>query len=63
MQDYPTKDYYVRWGKPVGKDEPSGVILLTVRLEDEILENNKLKGALSVNLYVQGATNYITNWH
>jgi hypothetical protein len=57
------KDYYVRWGKPVGKDEPSGVILLTVRFEDEILENNKLKGALSVNLYVQGATNYITNWH
>ncbi len=56
------KDYYVRWGKPMGKEEPSGVVLLTVRFEGEILENHKLKGALSVNLYVQGATNYLINW-
>jgi hypothetical protein len=56
------KDFYARWGKPVGKDESSGVVLLTVRFEGEILENNKLKGALSVNIYIQGATNYIINY-
>ncbi len=57
------KDFYARWGRPVGKAESSGVVLLTVRFEDEILTNGMLKGTLSVNIYVQGATNYVTKWH
>ena len=56
------KDFYARWGKPVGKDESSGVVLLTVRFENDILNNGKLKGTLSVNIYIQGATNYIINY-
>ncbi|MBM4054895.1 MAG: hypothetical protein FJ264_09560 [Planctomycetes bacterium] len=58
------KDFYARWGKPAGKEESSNVVLLTVRFEDTIVEsnNNSLKGSLSVNIYVQGANNYIINW-
>ncbi|MDR4509292.1 MAG: hypothetical protein MRJ65_13875 [Candidatus Brocadiaceae bacterium] len=56
------KDFYVRWGTPAGKEEPSGVVLLTVRFGDTISEGGSLKGSLSVNVYVQGATNYIINW-
>ena len=55
-------EIYARWGQPVGKDETAEVILLTVRFDDEIAENGKLKGSLSVNIYVEGATNYIVNW-
>ena len=56
------KEVYARWGKPVGKDEKAEVVLLTIRFDDVIAENGKLKGSLSVNIYVEGATNYIVNW-
>jgi len=37
-------------------------VSLTVRFEDEIAEQGKLNGSLSVNLYVEGATSYVMNW-
>jgi len=56
------KEVYARWGEPVGKDETAEVVLLTVKFDDEIAEDGKLKGSLSMNLYVEGATNYIQDW-
>ena len=53
---------YARWGEPAGKDEKAEVVLLTVRFDDEIAENGKLKGSLSVNIYVEGATNFVQTW-
>lgn len=56
------KEVYARWGEPAGKDEKAEVALLTVRFDDEIAENGKLKGSLAVNIYVEGATNYVQAW-
>ena len=56
------KEVYARWGEPAGKDETAEVVLLTVKFDDEIAEDGKLKGSLSVNMYVEGATNYIQDW-
>lgn len=62
-EDLPgVKEVYARWGEPAGKDEKAEVALLNVRFDDEIAENGKLKGSLSVNIYVEGATNYVQNW-
>jgi len=56
------KELYARWGEPVGKDETAEVVLLTVKFEDEIEDQGKLKGSLSVNFFVEGAANYVLNW-
>ena len=56
------KEIYASWGHPVGKEETAEVVLLTVRFDDEIEEQGKLKGSLSVNVYVEGATSYVVNW-
>jgi hypothetical protein len=56
------KEVYARWGEPAGKDEKAEVVSLTIRFDDEIAENGKLKGSLSVNIYVEGATNYVLTW-
>ncbi len=56
------KEVYARWGQPVGKEETAEVVLLTVKFDDKIEEQGKLKGTLSVNVYVEGATSYVVNW-
>ena len=56
------KEIYARWGEPAGKDEKAEVVSLTVRFDGEIADQGKLKGSLSVNLYVEGATSYVMNW-
>ncbi len=56
------KEVYARWGEPVGEIETAEVVLITVRFDNTIEDNGKLKGSLALNLYVEGATNYVQNW-
>jgi hypothetical protein len=56
------KEVYARWGEPAGKEESTEVVSLTAKFDDEIAEDGKLKGSLTINMYVEGATNYIMKW-